>query len=79
MVRAKFECYANEKTSNNGNDGNPIRLRAVYDSNPDSENGQFFKWTPSAEITMHCVNPAASEQFIVGSEYYVDFTPVKGG
>jgi len=50
-------------------------LDAVYDSNPDSENGKFFRWTPSGCITMGVVNEAASAQFVVGDEVYVDFTP----
>ena len=73
MVRAKFRCESN---SVQGDSGSQITLRAVYDSNPASENGQFFKWTPSGEIRMGVVNPAAAEQFAEGKEYYVDFTPV---
>jgi len=76
MVRAKFECYSIETRSDS--DGKTIRLRAVYDSNPESDNGKFFKYTPAGEITMQCVNPAASDQFEAGKEYYIDFTVVEG-
>ncbi|MDE2106306.1 MAG: hypothetical protein KGL39_54300 [Patescibacteria group bacterium] len=32
---------------------------------------------PSADIRLNVVNPAASTQFEVGKEYYVDFTPAE--
>lgn len=65
-VRAKFLCEAN-----NGQD---IILRAVYDSDPKSENGQFFQYTPSGSINLSTVNPAAAALFVRGQEYFVDFT-----
>lgn len=59
-------------------DGAAISLNAVYDSNPDSENGKFFKYTPSGSISLQIVNPTAAEVFKVNQEVYVDFTPVSG-
>jgi hypothetical protein len=71
MVRAKFRVVSVEP---NG-DSNVIKLSAVYgDGNP--ENAEFFKWTPSGEITIGCANPAATAAFVPGMEMYVDFTPV---
>lgn len=43
MVRAKFKVRSCEKT---GEETYKVRLEPVYDSNPDSENGKFFKYTP---------------------------------
>jgi len=71
-VRAKFKVRS--KNDEPGL-GCSVVLDAVYDSNPDSENGKFFRWTPSGCITMGVVNEAASAQFVVGDEVYVDFTP----
>ena len=34
------------------------------------------KYTPSGAITMTIDNPEALDQFKVGDEFYVDFTPV---
>lgn len=51
-----------------------IKLEAVVDGS--EENDRFFRWTPSGQISMHCVNEAANKQFEAGKEYYVDFTPV---
>lgn len=72
-VRAKFKVDRIEEAS----DGcKTIRLSAVYDANPESENGKFFKWTPSASISLSTINPVASSQFEEGKEVYVDFTPI---
>jgi hypothetical protein len=68
-VRAKFKC---ESVKQEGETAS-ITLRAVYDSDPNSENGQFFKYTPSGQIILGVVNPAAAKQFEEGKEYYVDF------
>lgn len=71
-VRAKFKC---ESVKLDGETAS-IRLGTVYDPDPTSENGQFFKYTPSGSIQMGVVNPAAANQFVEGKEYYIDFTPV---
>ena len=72
-VRAKFKVRS--KTDAPGV-GFAITLDAVYDPDPSSENGRFFRWTPSGTITMGVVNDSASAQFVEGEEVYVDFTPV---
>lgn len=70
-VRAKFRVVSNESVPGNGNS---IALDAVYDPDPNGENGQFFRWTPSGQIRMGVVNEAAAAQFEVGKTVYVDFT-----
>lgn len=71
-VRAKFRVHCTVPAG----DGVRIDLSPVYDSNPDSENGRFYRATPWGQITLGTVNPAAAEQFKNGAEFYVDFTPV---
>lgn len=71
-VRAKFKCESNKV---DGANGSQITLAAVYDANPNSENGKFFKYTPSGQIHLGIVNEAAAVQFVEGKEYYVDFAP----
>lgn len=66
-VVAKFRCESKST------DGSTITLRAVYDPNPDSENGRFFSATPSGTISLNIVNKLAAEQFRVGTEYLVTF------
>lgn len=73
-VRAKFKVRTNAVQPGNGHS---IVLDAVYDPDPSSENGQFFRWTPSGIITMGVVNEDAAKQFVEGDEVYVDFTPVE--
>lgn len=68
MVRAKFRCE--RKTASN--DGFQIMLRAVtYGS---TENDEFFKWTPSGELSMGTINPIAAQEFVEGQEYYIDIS-----
>jgi len=68
-VKAKFKCFEKAITEA----GEKIKLQPVYDSNPESENGKFFKWTPYGSIEMGTVNPEAAKEFEVGKEYYVTF------
>ena len=56
-----------------------IVLNAVYANNdPNHESSKFWAASPSGELRLNCVNPAAVSQFVVGQEYYIDFTPVGG-
>lgn len=68
MVRAKF--YVNAITQYI--DYAKVELNPVIDGS--KENKQFFSYTPSGKIEMH-IKSAAIEQFEIGKEYYVDFTP----
>ena len=66
MVRAKFECTGK---SNAGS----VELMTVYTGSP--ENEKFFKATPFGQIQMGIVNDPALQEFEVGKQYYVDFSP----
>jgi len=66
MTRAKFYCQ--EKDVPNGR----VMLFAVTSGSP--ENDQFFKLTPSGQLTLQTVNESAIAQFEVGKEYYVDIS-----
>lgn len=73
MVRGKFRVE--QVTEHARFSGREVKLEAVYDDGIE-ENRRFAEATPTGEITMHIDNPAAAEQFKVGTELYVDFTPV---
>lgn len=77
-VRAKFRVQSvNGQTDAAGKTtGATIKMTPVYDADPSSENGQFFRWTPWGQIELGTVNPDAAAQFVVGAEVFVDFTPV---
>lgn len=66
-VRAKFKVV--------GKSEHEIILRPVYDPDPNSENGQFYKYTPAGHITLTTVNQDAADAFFLDKEYYVDFIP----
>ncbi len=79
-VRAKFYVSEVKQSKNNwgGNDGElltTIKLMPVTGNS--EENKQFFRWTPAGSIDLGTVNPAVVEQFHIGDEFYIDFTPAK--
>lgn len=67
-VRAKMRV---ESVVSDGN-GTSVRLSAVYSPDPDSENAQFSKYTPSASLQMIISAGRAAELFEGGGEFYVD-------
>jgi hypothetical protein len=52
-----------------------IRLVPVWEQ--DGPNRQWSKATPSGELKMLITNPAAVDQFELGKDYFVDFTPAE--
>lgn len=68
MVRAKFKV----KEKHISEEAETIILYPVITGS--EENKEFFKWTPSGEVRLQCLNPNASKQFEIGKEYYVDFS-----
>ena len=74
MVRAKFVCTSKAITNEGTEDeGFQIGLDAVTSGSEENEN--FFKMTPAASMNLSTINPKAAEQFEVGKEYYIDFSP----
>ena len=83
-VRAKFKVEKIERVLGSINkvvDGkqtwktgevHTITLQPVTKNSP--ENEKFFAATPGGEIKLYCTNLNASEQFLLGKEYYIDFT-----
>lgn len=79
-VRAKFYVSEVKQSKNNygGTNGElltTIKLAPV--SGNSEENKQFYRWTPSGSIDLGTLNPAVVEQFSIGAEFYVDFTPAE--
>lgn len=68
MVRAKF--IVKQKTENQS--GFSIQLEPVQSGS--EENKQFFHFTPWGKIEMGTINENVVNEFIIGKEYYVDFT-----
>lgn len=69
MVRAKFKV-----SSITQHDDNLVDINMSAVTGGSEENKQFWKYTPSGQLTLQCLNPSASEYFKPGEEYYLDFT-----
>lgn len=79
-VIAKFRCNNVTKTDHWEKEKGQlasITLSAVMGDGDNEENKKFFAATPSGNISLGTVNPAAYEQFEEGEEYYVTFEKVK--
>lgn len=73
-VRAKFYVTAVERTKGyNGKELSTIKLNPVTSGS--DENKKFYDASPCGNIHLGTVNPEAANQFELGKEYYVDFTP----
>src|ERR1700733_12871561 len=83
----KIECSHQTKYKN-GPDGKqdykqgyPVEMRTVHmrpvfgNGDPNHENTKFWEASPSGGLTLGTINPAAWQQFELGREYYLDFTP----
>ena len=75
MTRAKF--YVNQIIRTSGWNGATIKLQPVYSNDPQHENKKFWEATPSGSIELNINNPDAVEEFELGKEYFVDFTPAE--
>lgn len=63
MVQSVTESVGGLKTAN---------LSPVTSGSP--ENEKFFKWTPGGQIQLGTINPDAAAEFVLGQQFYVDFT-----
>lgn len=53
-----------------------VRLVAVYSDDPNSENAQWSKWTPSGTFEIIINNTRAFGKLTKDHEYFIDLTPV---
>lgn len=74
-VRAKFRCLEIKHAYSQSPDyvAATIVLSPVWEQ--DGVNRAWSKATPSGKLEMTVTNPAAVEQFELGREYFLDFTP----
>jgi hypothetical protein len=75
MVRAKFNVISKEQSGTKECITHKVVLRPVFGNN--EENKAFWKYTPTGVIELQTINQNAADQFEVGKEYYVDFTPAE--
>lgn len=73
-VRGKFRCTV--KMAAAYSKDTIIHLSAVYSDDPKSENKAFTDATPSGFLQMQIADgKPAADLFVLGREYYLDFTP----
>ena len=74
-VRAKMMLTSITETAPNWGSSKILKFTAQY-SPEIPEDQRFQKATPSASAEFQIDNPTALEQFKLGQQYYVDFSPV---
>lgn len=53
-----------------------IKMSPVSANNdPKHENSKFWSATPGGSFVMNCVNAAATDQLVIGDEYFFDISP----
>jgi hypothetical protein len=72
-TRAKFEVIS--VTQYARFQGVKVEMTPVYSNDESDPNKAFWEATPNGKIEMQISNPSAAQQFEVGKEYYVDFSP----
>lgn len=73
MTRIKVTC--NAKMPSYDNDGCYLVFTPVTTGS--EENKEFFKYTPGGQIQLNICNPNVTEKFVLGEEYYCDFSPTR--
>jgi hypothetical protein len=74
-VRAKFRCMGITHAFTNSAEYSAAVISLVPVWEQDGVNKIWSKATPQGKIEMTITNPDAVEQFELGKEYFVDFTP----
>lgn len=52
-----------------------VAMTPVVGGADNAENDRFWEYTPGGKLELSTINAAAADQFEVGKEYYLDFTP----
>ena len=74
-VTTKFKVDSFERTICGKETFETIKMSPVFKSDdPDTEYSKLWRWTPSGSLQLDCLNPAASQYFELGKEYFLEFT-----
>ena len=77
-IRAKFKVQSVKRWKTwDGKEQHTVEMSAVSGNDSD-ENKKFWEATPSGKIEIGCAKAETAGLFILGNEYYVDFTPASG-
>jgi hypothetical protein len=72
-IRAKFRLMSETRTAYN-TEQRLLTFQPMYDPDLIAEDRSFAKATPSGKLEIHVDNPNAG--FVLGQDYYLDFTQV---
>jgi hypothetical protein len=74
-VRTKFRCIGinHVHTGNPDYSASTVTFCPVWEQ--DGVNRKWSQATPNGKIEMTITNPTAVDQFELGKDYFVDFTP----
>lgn len=73
-VRAKFKVQDITKHLYGNKLMYTVHMTPVYSQTEGSENKAFWDASPSGDLKLGTINERAAEYFVVGEEYYLDFT-----
>lgn len=71
---AKFKVSHTTVTDYGSPDGDSFEVTLRPVTGNSAENDTFWKYTPSGELKMTITNKSARDFFVVGQEYYLEFT-----
>lgn len=74
-VRAKFKVQSITTSARWSGPGNMGTVKLSPVSGGSEENKKFYEASPAGSIELGTINEAALAQFVIGQEFYVDFTP----
>ena len=75
-VRAKFKVNSITRQQHwDASKGEIQTIKLAPVSSGSDENKSFYASTPTGTIELGTVNADAAQQFVLGGEFYVDFTP----
>lgn len=75
-MRAKFKVTSITQTAHWNKPGESLFTLSLQPvSSGSEENKRFYEATPGGEIKLSVLNAAIGQQFPIGKEVYVDFTP----
>jgi hypothetical protein len=75
-VRAKFRCTEKaDRATSYGATSQPTSAHVTLTPVSGPENKPWSQYTPCGQIQMQIDNPTAFNEFQVGKDYFVDFTP----
>lgn len=78
-VRAKFVVQSITMSKAWNGPGLVGTVKLIPVTSGSDENKAFYAATPGGNMEIGTINEAALKQFVIGDEFYVDFTPAPKG